>query len=240
MERIPSVKEPEKFVKSAFAEEEFVRIRSDERFEVCMQYPLQRMKNAEEECFLRKEVYERLLAAAKELPGGYRIKILDAWRPFALQKELYEVYSGGILSKFRLESASEEEQSACIRKFVSEPLPDRDLPPVHTTGGAVDITLLDDHGRELDMGTDFDAFAEETHTAYFENLSSGEEKDETMCLIRDNRRLLYHTMIRAGFTNLPSEWWHFDYGDRFWAYYRKQPAIYRGVFTKEELRSADE
>ncbi len=34
--------------------------------------------------------------------------------------------------------------------------------------------------------------------------------------VRENRRLLYYAMIDAGFTNLPSEWWHYDYGDRFW------------------------
>ncbi|MBQ4051251.1 MAG: hypothetical protein IJD13_06430, partial [Oscillospiraceae bacterium] len=34
---------------------------------------------------------------------------------------------------------------------------------------------------------------------------------------RDNRRLLYHVMIRAGFTNYDGEWWHFDYGNPLWA-----------------------
>ena len=77
------------------------------------------------------------------------------------------------------------------------------------------------------MGTAFDAFTDRTYTAYFEN-----EKEET---VKENRRMLYHVMNGAGFTNLPSEWWHFDYGDRFWAFYRKKPAVYGGVFTKEEL-----
>ena len=62
---------------------------------------------------------------------------------------------------------------------------------------------------------------------FFEN-----EKNE---MVRENRRLLYNTMVGQGFTNLPSEWWHFDYGNRFWAFYKKKKAIYRGVFTKEEL-----
>ena len=44
-----------------------------------------------------------------------------------------------------------------------------------------------------------------------------------------------NVMTKAGFTNLPSEWWHYDYGDRFWAYYNKCSAIYEGVFTKEEI-----
>ena len=77
------------------------------------------------------------------------------------------------------------------------------------------------------MGSAFDEFTDRTSTAYYEN-----EKNE---VIRDNRRMLFHVMTEAGFTNLPSEWWHFDYGDRFWGFYNNCPAIYRGAFTKEEL-----
>ena len=113
-----------------------------------------------------------------------------------------------------------------IRKFVSEPIEEKDVPPVHTTGGAVDVTILDSNGNELEMGSGFDEFSDRTYTAYYEN-----SKDER---IRKNRRLLYGVMTKAGFSNLPSEWWHYDYGNRFWAYYNNQPAIYRGVFTKEE------
>ena len=40
---------------------------------------------------------------------------------------------------------------------------------------------------------------------------------------------LYNAMIKAGFTNLPSEVWHYDYGNRAWAYYNKKPAIYKGI-----------
>ena len=138
-----------------------------------------------------------------------------------------------------------------IRKFVSDPIPDREVPPVHTTGGAIDLTIVDSDGNELDMGTSFDAFTEKTKTDYFERIDANEiynnsyynDKDEkcnSVCKkhitsVRDNRRLLYAVMTKAGFTNLPSEWWHYDYGDRFWAYYNKCSAIYEGVFTKEEI-----
>lgn len=102
-----------------------------------------------------------------------------------------------------------------------------DIPPVHTTGGAVDLTILDNYGRELDMGSFFDEFTDRTYTAYYEN--------EKNVLVKNNRRLLYNIMTTVGFTNLPSEWWHYDYGDRFWAFYKKEPTLYRGVFTKAEL-----
>ena len=81
------------------------------------------------------------------------------------------------------------------------------------------------------MGSGFDEFTDRTHTAYYE-INDGGDRSRT---IRENRKLLYHVMTESGFTNLPSEWWHYDYGDRFWAYYTKQPALYRGVFTGEGI-----
>ena len=47
------------------------------------------------------------------------------------------------------------------------------------------------------------------------------EEYEKDIVVRDNRRLLYNVMTEAGFTNLPSEWWHYDYGDKFWAHFTK-------------------
>lgn len=240
---IPDIADPKRYEKKAFVDSEFVEIKTGGRFDVQMQYPLLGMRHAEPQCLVRKEVYEMLLQAAARLPEGYRFRIWDTWRPFALQKELYEVYSRDIIRDFGLADRTEEERKAVIRKFVSDPVADRDVPPVHTTGGAVDLTILDENGRELPMGTAFDAFTDKTNTAFYEKVSQSaengddaeDENDAEDKEIRDNRRLLYHIMTEAGFTNLPSEWWHFDYGDRFWGYYKGKPAIYRGVFTREEI-----
>ena len=230
MRPIPDVREPEVYRDHDFTGSELVKLESDDLIDVCMQYPILGMDNAENECFVRKEVKKLLIKAAHNLPKGYRFRMLDAWRPFALQQELYEDYSTDIIRQFCLEDKSEEERNAMIRNFVSEPVFDRDLPPVHTTGGAVDITILDPDGRELEMGSGFDEFSHRTYTSFYEQ-SSDDEK------IRDNRRFLYSIMTDAGFTNLPSEWWHYDYGDRFWAYYMKKPAIYKGVFTRDDFSS---
>jgi D-alanyl-D-alanine dipeptidase len=227
MEGIPDAADPEIYEVRKFVDSKFVELTSDEYFHVQMQYPVLHMKHAETQCFVREEVYGLLRKAAKELPDGYRFRVLDAWRPFALQHELYTAYSADIIREFKLESCSKEEQNAVIRKYVSDPVMDREIPPVHTTGGAIDLTIEDEGGNALEMGTGFDAFTDRTRTAYFEG--GGDVS------VRDNRRLLYHIMVGAGFTNLPSEWWHFDYGDRFWAFYKNKPAIFKGVFTKEEM-----
>lgn len=227
MLNIPDIEDPKRYIKARFENSKFVKIESNELFDVKMQYPIMGMENAETDCLVRREVYQKLIEAHSYLPEGYKLRIWDAWRPFALQRELYEKYSEMIIQTFELSEENDEHKEMIIRKFVSEPVEDRDIPPVHTTGGAVDVTIIDYMGNELEMGTAFDAFTDKTKTSYFEN-----EKDE---VVKKNRRLLYSIMTRAGFTNLPSEWWHFDYGDRFWAHYNDLPSIYRGVFTKEEM-----
>jgi len=224
---IPKVKAPERYEDRMFHRSDLVEIISNDRFEVKMQYPILGMRNAVKQCFLREEVYDKLQEAAKLLPQGYKFRILDAWRPFDLQRELYERYSKDIIKKFQLDRCTSERRKQVIREFVSEPEENRNVPPVHTTGGAVDLTILDASGRELAMGTGFDDFTKLAYTAAFED-----KKNQT---VRTNRRMLYYIMTEVGFTNLPSEWWHFDYGDRFWAYYTQEPAIYEGIFTREEI-----
>lgn len=225
MEKIVEIENPGIITDYAFMDTTFVKLTTNDLWEIRMQYPHLHMQNAETECFVRQDVYEMLILAAGYLPKDYRFCIWDAWRPFSLQKELYTTYSDKIIKQFSLESASQEEKEAMIRKFVSDPIPEIENPPVHTTGGAIDLTIIDAYGKPLNMGCEFDAFTEKTYTVYFENTNEEE--------VKINRRLLYSAMTKAGFTNLPSEWWHYDYGDKFWAYYKNKPVIYKGVFTKE-------
>ena len=233
MRPIPEIADPQRYTDIQFNDSPFLELHSNEYWDVKMLYPLLGMEHAQGQCFVRREMYERLVVAAKSLPEGYRFRIWDAWRPFALQHELFEKYSVDIIRDFSLEKLSEAERRTVICKFVSDPVADRKVPPAHTTGGAIDLTILDPEGRELEMGCGFDAFTDKTCAAYYEAPEHTMTPEEEQ--IRENRRLLYYTMTDAGFTNLPSEWWHYDYGDRFWAYYQKKPAIYEGVFTREEI-----
>lgn len=208
----------------------FVRVISDDKINVQMQYPLLGYTNTVEDCYVRKTVYEKLLIAQSLLPEGYKIRIWDAWRPFSLQKELYEKYFHILVKNFSLDNLMLEQQQKIVSKYVSLPEYNRLQPPFHTTGGAVDVTLIDRANQEVDMGTKFDDFSDKSHTCYYETNSQDFE-------IRDNRRLLYNCMISAGFENLPSEWWHYSYGDKAWAYYNDTPALYDGVFTIREIKN---
>jgi D-alanyl-D-alanine dipeptidase len=229
---IPDQEMPEEYHKVKYAYSKMIKLNKVKEIDVDLQYPKMGLKNATDLCYIRKDVLNRLIEAKQYLPEGYSFKIYDAWRPFELQNELYHTYSKTLITKYHLQSVSEQEKIKTLSKFVSFPMNDRENPPVHTTGGAIDLTIIDQQGNELDMGSGFDSFGEESCTSYF-------EKTKEMNIV-SNRRLLYHSMIKAGFTNLPSEWWHYDYGDRFWAYYKNQTAIYPGIFTIEELKSYEE
>jgi D-alanyl-D-alanine dipeptidase len=267
-ERIPSLGDTEPYRKTAFREESFVELcdaaadsahGAAERGVLCspkisvqMQYPLLHMQYAENRCFLRKETADRLLAAASLLPDGIRFRIWDAWRPFALQQELFEVYTDRIVRVFHLEGKTPEERRMFMSRFVALPNADSICPPVHTTGGALDVTLENADETLLPMGTGFDSFSDATWGDWFERLCEGsvsmeeglaagtvlpsEFRKEDAEKIRDNRRLLYHVMTSAGFTGIGSEWWHFDFGDRNWAFYTGGAALYQGVFTAEDIR----
>lgn len=173
--------------------------------------------------YARKTVADMLLNAAHSLPTGYKLKIFDAWRPFAVQKALYDEYYSSLHCAFEDTNKNETELKKMASLFVSYPSKNPNRPFVHSTGGAVDLTIVDASERDLNMGTYFDDFSEAAHTAHFESSSIYE--------IRDNRRLLYHTMLSVGFTNYPCEWWHYDFGDRFWAAMTNQESIYTGIYT---------
>jgi D-alanyl-D-alanine dipeptidase len=71
---------------------------------------------------------------------------------------------------------------------------------LHNRGGAVDLTLVDKNGNELDFGTTFDFFGEQASHSYLEL-----DKE-----VIKNRTFLRKVMTENGFTIFPSEWWHYN------------------------------
>lgn len=162
-------------------------------------------------CFLREAVIERLLAAAERVAReGYALHVLDGWRPPAVQRALYrDIFQQLVM---RHPEDSEAERHVRTQHFVSLPSIVPERPSPHLTGGSVDVTLYRD-GQVIDMGSDFDEPSHRSYTDAFE-AQTGE--------IRAHRRVLYRAMTDAGFTNLPSEWWHYDYGNQNWAFFSGQ------------------
>ncbi|TFW28333.1 M15 family metallopeptidase [Massilia horti] len=116
--------------------------------------------------------------------------VLDALRPQRVQQQLWDSLADTGLQMYL---ASPQRGS------------------IHSYGMALDITLLDAHGRELDMGTRFDDMTDLSHPALEEDfLAAGTLTGQQVA----NRRLLREAMLQAGFFGIRTEWWHFDCGDR--------------------------
>lgn len=167
------------------------------------------------EGWIREGVAARLGAVAEGLPGGRSLVVWDAYRPIATQAALYGAYLDELTMVHHDWPAAALEEAAA--RYVTPPSRSFHAPPPHLTGGAVNLTVGDEDGRPLDLGTDFDAFVEEAAARGLEDVP-GEA--------RDLRRMLFWGMHDQGFTAYHEEWWHFDYGDQFWGLVAGRPAIY--------------
>ncbi|MBK9441955.1 MAG: D-alanyl-D-alanine dipeptidase [Comamonadaceae bacterium] len=127
--------------------------------------------------FLHKDALAALELAA-ELAGaqGYRLRVLDAYRPSAAQWRLWAALPNPM--------------------FVADPRQGS----MHTRGVAVDLTLCDQHGQALDMGTEFDEMTEQSFHG----------RTDIAPAAQHNRCLLLGLMTAAGWTHHPYEWWHYN------------------------------
>lgn len=129
---------------------------------------------------------EKALAELRRENPGYRLLIFDALRPRRAQRILFDHVRG-----------------TPQEPYVADP----DLGSLHNFGFAVDLTVLDASGRELDMGTPFDDFTELAQPRAEEKfLREGLLSPRQL----ENRLLLRRPMENAGFKVLPHEWWHFN------------------------------
>ena len=81
---------------------------------------------------------------------------------------------------------------------------------IHSFGMAVDATLIDAQGRELDMGSGFDEMSIKSHPALeAEQFAAGTLTRPQL----QARETLRRAMVAGGFTGIPTEWWHFNFGD---------------------------
>lgn len=189
-------------------------------------YLLEKIPGALRECYLRAEVITRLHKAAAVIAcSQWRLCVLDGWRPPVVQKALYERIFHTIAGQFPLESANEWHQRTLY--FVSQPSENPTRPSPHLTGASVDVTLIWPDGTPVDMGSGFDEPSPRSYSDAYEN---------TPGQIRDCRRLLHYAMtVAGGFTNLASEWWHFDYGNQSWAYFCGEKCAKFGLAYPEKV-----
>lgn len=131
--------------------------------------------------YLRKAAADSLRKVNQFLQKEYklRLKIFDGYRPLSVQKFMWSIFPDD--------------------RYVANPK----TGSRHNRGAAVDLTLIDSTGRELNMGTAYDDFTEKAHSNY---------KDLPEEILA-NRKILSYAMQKFGFIPLESEWWHFDFKD---------------------------
>jgi D-alanyl-D-alanine dipeptidase len=136
------------------------------------------------------QALERAVAWLHQHHPELKLVVLDALRPHRVQIELWDFLEG-----------------TALRQYLADPA----RGSIHSFGMAVDVTLLDVRGTELDMGTAFDALSILSHPQH-----EAEHLEQGLLLQAhiSNRLILRETMQHAGFHGIASEWWHFDCGDR--------------------------
>ena len=129
------------------------------------------------ECVLRYKTVQALIAANKVfMKNGCKIKIYDCYRPLSIQKKMWEIVSNP--------------------EYVADPKKGS----IHNRGGAVDISLVNADGIELEMGTKFDFFG----------IQAGHNYKKLPVPVIANRKYLKSVMVKNGFNSFDSEWWHYN------------------------------
>ena len=136
------------------------------------------------------EGLRRAVAWLKARRPEYRLRVLDALRPQRVQEQLWAKLAG-----------------TPLEEYLAHP----ERGSIHSFGMAVDVTLIDPQGQEVDMGSGFDELSELSHPSLdAEHLALGRLSAAQIT----ERGWLRAAMHQAGFHGIQSEWWHFDFGDR--------------------------
>ncbi|PSF38592.1 D-alanyl-D-alanine dipeptidase [Aphanothece hegewaldii CCALA 016] len=171
--------------------------------------------------YLRRGVVEALLKAQTNLEKRYprwRILIFDAYRPVNVQQFMVDYTFSSVLNEQGLTAENlspelEQEIWSQVYKIWAVPSYDLATPPPHSTGAAVDLTLVDGEGNLVDMGGEIDELSERSYPDYYAQAKTKQEQ-----MYCQNRELLNQVMRKAGFQRHQGEWWHFSLGDQMWVF----------------------
>ena len=183
---------------------------------------------AEKKIVMRKKVAEMLQEAQQLLSDGMRLKVQIAFRSLAYQRELYAAYHDQLVEAHPNWPESQVRRE--LNKLVAPP--DSGHPPGHTTGGAVDLTVVDADGEELDMMSPLDPNADESrlYPTYSRFITPAAAK---------NRQILIEVMTKVGFSNYAGEWWHYAYGENGWALRLGHPFAVYGAAPEEQAEGIE-
>ncbi len=170
-----------------------------------------------------------------------RFAIFDAWRPISVQAFMVD-HSINQLCFERDLVRNDQSQVTAINQVVEEvanfwatPSLDPSMPPPHSTGAAIDLTIADSEGYPLDMGGEIDQIGPVSFpTHYLEKADH-----DFVCHLYNQRRVsLSNVMEKAGFVQHPHEWWHFSFGDQLWAWKSNNSEAIYGACNPSESKES--
>jgi zinc D-Ala-D-Ala dipeptidase len=166
-------------------------IKVDLKYSTCDNFLFMDMYGDLDKAYLQRDVAEKLKAAQKYLQSEfpyYSLIIYDAVRPRSIQNRMWDT----LKMPFSVRT-----------KYVSNP----QNGSLHNFGAAVDLSIIDENGVELDMGTPYDYFGELAYPREEERMIK-EGKLSYKQLF--NRQILRDAMTKQGFMEITTEWWHFN------------------------------
>ncbi|CAN7263094.1 M15 family metallopeptidase [Terrabacter sp. LjRoot27] len=167
---------------------------------------------------VRRTLADRLGEAGALLPDDLHLLVVEGLRPLDTQRMIHAAYRARLATEQPGLDAHALDRLAS--RFVAPP-----ATAPHVSGAAVDLTLCDDDGRRLDLGCPVDATPEQSGGAcYFDAPGIGDEA-------RRLRGALARALGRSGMVNYPTEWWHWSFGDRYWAHVTGSPFAIHGPVT---------
>lgn len=221
----------EKLIAELKMRDQCVEILPQPGFVIGNDYYQQQLPGAIARVFCRAALLDRMQQLSQLLKPEFGIYFFDVFRTKATQAYLFNDCQA------RLEQKHPEftlaELAAETRKYVTHPdEPERFTAPPHNTGAAIDIALVDlATGKMLNYGSPIDLSENISDTDFFERAFDKNQglTEKEWLEARKNRRVLFNAMTHLGFTNFPSEWWHYDLGDGMWAHTTGHATIYHSM-----------
>lgn len=175
--------------------------------------------------YLRETVLNNLIKAQgylQELKPHWHIKIFDAYRPVAVQEFMVnyafdELIKARHLRRDFLSEIELENLWSEVYQMWALPSLDPTTPPPHSTGGAIDLTLVNELGETVNMGSEIDEISPRSYPNYYANSPQKQEQE-----YHQLRELLKTIMTQAHFKQHPHEWWHFSFGDQLYTWLCRQ------------------
>ncbi|HSW69580.1 MAG TPA: M15 family metallopeptidase [Gammaproteobacteria bacterium] len=162
---------------------------------------------------IRKTIYDKLIKAQAMLPDGLHFRLYEGYRSLDLQQKIFDERYNKLLKEHP--ALTHQQIFLESTKFVS-PVINLDgstnVPP-HSTGAAIDVYLVDKKGNVVDMGIHLDDTYEDLKGIFCKTDSEAISEKA-----REYRKIMGKVLETVGFVNYPTEYWHWSYGDRYWAY----------------------